>query len=94
MDEAGLVPELLPRLRLDGRVDVTDDDAVPLGDEDTRITLRQLRTEEPGVSARRIRPGRHEPGGVECVMHTKQRCAESPERAEVPALRSPDDDVG
>ena len=50
VDEAALVAQVLPRQRFDRRVDVTDDRALPLGDEHDRSVLVELRCQEARVA--------------------------------------------
>ena len=59
VDEAARVAQLLPRDGLEAGVDVADDVALPLGDEDHHVIVSELPAEEPGVALRGI--GRRDP---------------------------------
>ena len=94
MDKARLVAQLLPRLRLEGRVDIPDHCASTLGNEHRGVRFLELRTEKPRVTRFGIGWRRHEAVGIESVMQEEQRRAQLAERGQVYLVRAADDDIG
>ena len=93
VDETSRLAQLLPRLRLERRVNVTDDSAGVLSHRHEGIGFVELRAEKPRVTFLDVDIGRHESIAVEAVVHADHDGTEPAERRKIPRLGRADLEV-
>src|SRR5262245_1555132 len=93
MNESRHLAQLLPRSRLQSRIDVTDDGACTFSDEHDSVRFFQLRPKEPCVALGRIGMRGHEALLIEAIVCLQKQCSQSTKRKNIRIAGKPNHNV-